>query len=156
MTRQKTISSLSIAAIALLAVAVPSFAQAQSDLDAQRPVATEASEQTNVSTTELIAVSNVRVATPAIAGVERTGVVNTTRTASPFRFSASAFKVQNNFTSAGSSHFVSPQVIFSNADPGDPTAKKQFRADAGESASGRKLVTFTPSRGLKAPDKVLP
>jgi hypothetical protein len=149
MTRHQTISSLSIAVIALLAVAVPSFAQAQSNRDARSPVVT-ASEQSIVSNTELIAATKSPAGTPAITKAERTSVSNITRTASPLKLSASSFMVQNHYTSATSSHFV-PQQTFSIAAPGDPTARKQFRADDDDVSTGTKLVTFVPSRGQKLP-----
>lgn len=152
MTRHKTISSLSIAAIALLAAAVPSFAQAQLDQssrDMQRSVDTQAIEQTIASNTELIAAAKLRVTTPATSEV----VKNVTRTTSP-RLSASTFKLQNNFTSGASSQFVSSKPTFNYASPSDPSARKQFRSDDYDSSStGRKLVTFVPSRGQKLPDQ---
>ena len=152
MTSQKTISSLSVAAIALLIVAAPALAQAQADRAEQSSYASMAGEQTIVSNTELVAGTKSRVATPAIAEVERTGVNSTTRTVSPLRFSASSFLVQNHFTSATSSQFAIPQPSFNYAGPSDPTAKKQFRADDADSACGIKPIAFVPSRGPKLPE----
>jgi len=149
MTRHKTISSLSIAAIALLAAAVPSFAQAQLDQssrDMQGSVDTQAIEQTIASNTELIAAAKLRVTT-----ANRSPVNNVTRTTSPM-LSASAFKLHNNFVS-GTSQFVSPKPTFNYDSPSVPGSKKQFRAGDDDSSSGRKLVTFVPSLGQKLPDQ---
>jgi hypothetical protein len=42
---------------------------------------------------------------------------------------------------------------FINAGPGDPSAKKQFRADDdGSDNSKAKRLTFVPSRGQKLPE----
>lgn len=152
MTRRKTISSLSITAIALLAAAVPSFAQGQSDQsnrDLQSSVALQ-SEQAIASNTELIATTRSGVATTA-RGIEV--VNNVTRTAGPLVLSAKSFQVQNNYTSITSSQFVRPQLSLMDAGPSDPSGRKQFRGDDDNSSSrGRKLVTFVPSRGQKLPE----
>lgn len=150
MTRQKTISSLSIAAIALLAVAVPTFAQAQS-AEAQPSAMTQASEEPAVSNTELIAATKVRGAAPATFEFERTRFDDSTRTVKQPKLSASDFKARNSFTSATSSHFVSPPLSASYFVPTDPTAKKQFNSDDYEGSKGRKAVTFVPSKGQKLP-----
>ena len=149
MTRHKTISSLSIAAIALLAAAAPSFAQTQSDQsgkDTPGSVATPAIEQTIASNRELTAVTRSRA---GATEVERTNV----KPASSFILPARAFKVPDHFTSAETSRFVNGQMNFMNAGPSDPTAKKQFRADDDSANSSRaKGVTFVPSRGQKLPE----
>jgi hypothetical protein len=147
MTRQKTITSLSIAAIALLAVAVPTFAQAQSAED-QPSAATQASEEKTVSGAELIAATKMRGTTFEF---ERARFNDSTRTVKQPKLSASDFKAHNSFTSATSSHFVSPQLSASYFVPTDPTAKKQFNSEEYEGSKGRKLVTFVPSRGQKLP-----
>ncbi len=155
MTRHKTISKLSIAAFALLAAAVPSFAQAQLDQssrDMQVSVETQAIEQTIASNAELIAAAKGGVTTPSTSEVDRSSVKNVTRPASP-KLSAGAFKLQNNFTSV-SSQFVSPKLTFNYDSPSAPSARKQYRSDDYDSTStGRKLVTFVPSRGQKLPDQ---
>lgn len=150
MTRHKTISSLSIAAIALLAAASPSFAQTQSEQSGSvtpGTVATPVIEQTLASNRELTATKSRVAATE----VEKTSVNNAARTARPFVLPANAFKVPNHFTSAEASRFVNGQMNFSNAGPSDPGAKKQFRADD-EDNSKPKRITFVPSLGQKLPE----
>src|SRR4030095_11583878 len=113
MTRHKTISSLSIGAIALLAATAPSFAPTQPDqsgIDTQCSVATPAMEQTIASNRELTTVNRSRA---GVTEVERTNA----RTASSFRLPANAFKVPNHFTSAEASRFVTGQMTFLNAGP---------------------------------------
>ena len=157
MTTHKTISTLSIAAIALLAAAAPSLAQVQSEQsskDRQGSVAAPAAAQTIgetlASNRELAAATASRVATTAFKGAS---VNNAARNASPFKLSASAFKAPNHFTSAESSRFVNQRVNFNDAGPGDPNAKKQFRADDDASDSSRtKRFAFVPSRGQKLPE----
>lgn len=151
MTRHKTISSLSIAAIALLAAASPSFAQTQSEQSGSvtpGSVVTPVIEQTLASNRELTATTRSRV---AATEVEPTSVNNAARTARPFVLPANAFKVPNHFTSAEASRFVNGQMSFSNAGPSDPGAKKQFRADD-EDNSKPKRITFVPSLGQKLPE----
>ena len=152
MTTHKTISTLSIAAIALLAAAAPSLAQVQSEQpskDTQSSLAAPVVELTLASNRELAATTASRVATTE---VKRTTVNNSAPTAVSFKLPASAFKVTNHFTSAESQRFVNQQVNFNDAGPKDPTAKKQFRADDDESGSRTKSVTFVPSRGQKLPE----
>ena len=153
MTRHKAISSLSIAAIALLAASAPSFAQTQSDQsgkDTSGSVATPAIEQTIASNRELTAVTRSRAGTTE---VEPTSVNNAARTASSFILPANAFKVPNHFTSAEASRFINQQMNFINAGPSDPTARKQFHAgDDSANSSRAKGVTFVPSRGQKLPE----
>ncbi len=152
MTTHKTISTLSIAAIAFLAAATPSLAQVQSEQsskDLQGSLAAPAVEQTLASNRDLAGATASRVATTE---VKRTSVNNAAPTTSPIKLSASAFQVPNHFTSAESRRFVSQQVNFSDAGPKDPTAKKQFRADDDESVSRTKGITFVPSRGQKLPE----
>ena len=149
MTRQKTISSLSIAAIALLAVAVPTFAQAQS-AEVQPSAVTQASEQTAVSGTELIAATKPRGGAPAMFEFERTRFNDSTRTVKHPKLSASDFQPRHSFTSATSSHLVNPPLTASYFMPTDPTAKKQFRSEDND-ASKRRTLTFVPSRGQKLP-----
>ena len=145
MTRQKTITSISIAAIALLAAAVPSVTQAQSTGETQSPVATQTVEQTIASNMETIAVAKTRVAPAVKAEPERTAVNGAPQKATLPKLSASAFKMP-------SGHFASQSLDFNNAGPSDPTAKKQFRVGDDDSSKGRKAVTFVPSRGQQLPE----
>lgn len=152
MTTHKTISTLSIGAIAFLAAAAPSLAQVQSEQsskDLQGSLVAPAVEQTLASNRELAGANASRVATTE---VKRTSANNAAPTASPIKLSASAFKVTNHFTSAEGRRFVKQQGNFNDAGPKDPTAKKQFRAGDDESVSRTKGVNFVPSRGQKLPE----
>lgn len=146
MTKHKTISSLSIAAIALVAAAVPALAQGQTELSGKN--ATPAVEQTIASNLESSAVRKSRITTPEVGLVKANNVSRTTK---PLLLSSSAFKGQNNFTSAASSSRFANQVNFKDAGPANPQAKKQFRTDESE-ISKTKQVVFVPSRGQKLPE----
>lgn len=149
MTTHKTISSLSIAAIALVAAAVPALAQDQSEPSGKNASgATTVVEQTIASNLESSAVRKSHVTTPEREPVAASNVV---RTVKPLVLSANAVKGQDRFTSAAiGSRFVNP-VNFKDAGPVDPQAKKQFRADESE-ISKTKQVAFVPSRGQKLPE----
>jgi hypothetical protein len=148
MTTHKTISSLSIAAIALLAVAAPSFAQDQSGKDTQSSTSAPA-VATLAANTGLRASTKTRVA-PTTPKAELISAGSVAPTAKPLVLSSRTFKGQNQFTKAESSRFVN-QVNFNAPAPKDPKAKKQFRGDDNSDMSGRKLITFVPSRGQKLP-----
>ena len=138
MTKPKTISSLSIAAIALVAAAVPALAQGQSESSGKNVSSTGATstvEQTIASNLESSAVRKSRVVTAEVEPAAGKPLV------------LSAFKGQNNFTSTASSI---QRLNFMNAAPIDPLAKKQFRADETE-VSRTKQMAFVPSRGQKLP-----
>ena len=145
MTRHKTISSLSIAAIALFAAA---STQAQTEPSGKNASITSATvvEQAIASNLESSAVRKSRANTPVVEPA-----VKNARTAKPLVLSASAFKGQNNFTSAASTSSFVNQVNFKSAGPVDPGAKKQFRADESE-VSRTKDVAFVPSKGQKLPE----
>ena len=129
MIKRKTFSNLSIAAIALLWVTVPSFAQAQPDRIAQSSISGRASEQASCSDTELIAVKRkARVATPGAPESKRAPFKTDTRTVSPFMLSASAFKVSGNFNAITSDRWVNSQLIFKDG-PKDFRARTQFGED---------------------------
>ena len=143
MTKHKTISSLSIAAIALVAAAAPALAQGQTEPSGKNVLgATPAVEQTIASNLESSAVRKSRVTTPEVEPA-----TNAARTVKPLALSA--FKGQNHFTSTASSSSFVNQVNFKA--PIDPVAKKQFRADESE-ISRTKQVAFVPSRGQKLPE----
>lgn len=141
MTRHKTISSFSIAAIALVAAAVPAMAQGQPE-----PSVKSGLDATIALNLESSAVRKSRVVTPEVEPA-----TNIARTVKPLVLSASAFKGQNHFTSAASKTNFANQVSFKDAVPADPQAKKQFRADESE-VSRTKSVAFVPSRGQKLPE----
>lgn len=142
MTKQKTISSLSIAAIALVAAAVPALAQGQTESNASIAVAGSTVEQTIASNRDSSAVRKSRVITPEV----EPAAGSVARTGKPLVLSA--LKGQDNFTSATSSI---QQVNFTEVAPVDPMAKKQFRADETEIKSTGH-VAFVPSRGQKLPE----
>jgi len=147
MTTHKTISSLSIAAIALVAAAVPAMAQGQPEPSGKNGLgATPAVEQTIASNLDSSAVRKSRVTTPEVEPA-----ANIARTVKPLLLSASAFKGQNHFTSVPSNTNFANQVSFKDAGPVDPQAKKQYRADESE-ISRTKSVAFVPSRGQKLPE----
>jgi hypothetical protein len=142
MTKHKTISSLAIAAFALVAAAAPALAQDRSEPAGKN--ATPVVEQTIASNLDSSAVRKSRVTTPAVEPVA-------TRTAKPLILSANAFKGQNHFTSAATSSSFVSQVNFKDAGPVDPQAKKQFRADESNGSTTNKVV-FVPSKGQKLPE----
>ena len=146
MTTRKTISSLSIAAIALMAAAVPAMAQGQTE-----PSGKSASGVTTVQTIatnlESSAVRKSRSITPKVEPAAN----NALRSNKPLVLSASAFKGQNQLTSTANHSNFANQVSFKDAGPIDPGAKKQFRADESE-ITRTKEVAFVPSRGQKLPE----
>jgi hypothetical protein len=147
MTKHKTISNSLIAAIAFLTVSVPSFAHAQS-----QSLVSQVSDETSARKADLNANIKRQITTPASSEVQRAQIRNGTRSASPVMLSASAFTAHNNFTTGGSSLFVSPQPTVS-AGPIYSRARKQFRsADHDPNSRGSKLVTFVPSFGQKLPE----
>jgi len=149
MTRNKTISSLSIAAIALVAAAVPALAQGQSEPSGKNASeATPVVEQTIASNLESSAARQFRSTT---AEVQPLVANNLNRTTKPLVLSTSAFKGQNRFTSAATNGRFASQLNFKDAGPVDPKAKPQFRADESET-SNTKQVVFVPSRGQKLPE----
>lgn len=145
MTKQKTISSLSIAAIALVAAAVPALAQGQAKASSRNATvngATLGLERTIESNRESSEVRKSRMVTPSVE-FEAGDVAHNNKPAL-----ALAFKGQNSFTFASNN---GSQVSFIDAAPVDPMAKKQFRADENESNSANR-VSFVSSRGQKLPE----
>jgi len=149
MTTHKTISSLSIAAIALMAAAVPAMAQGQTDPTGKSVSgngATTVIEQTIASNIESSTVRKSRATTPSLEPAAN----NAVRTGK-LVLSASAFKGQNNFMSTANNSNFANQVNFKNAGPVDPGAKKQFRAEESD-VTRTKSVAFVPSLGQKLPE----
>ena len=149
MTTHKTISSLSIAAIALMAAAVPAMAQGQTDPTGKSVSgngATTVIEQTIASNIESSTVRKSRATTPSLEPAANNAV-----RAGKLVLSASAFKGQNNFTSTANHSNFANQVNFKDACPVDPGAKKQFRADESD-VTRTKSVAFVPSLGQKLPE----
>ena len=148
MTTHKTISSLSIAAIALMAAAVPAMAQGQTEPSGKSVSgdgATTVIEQTIASNIESSIVRKSRATTnvePAANNAVRAGKLV---------LSASAFKGQNNFLSTANHSNFANQVNFKDAGPIDPGARKQFRADESD-VTRTKSVAFVPSLGQKLPE----
>jgi hypothetical protein len=148
MTTHKTISSLSIAAIALMAAAVPAMAQGQTEPSSKSASGEGAStviEQTIASNVESSTVRKSHATTPNVAPAANNAVRS-----NKLVLSASAFKGQNNFTSTANNNFAN-QVNFKDAGPVDPGAKKQFRADESD-VTRTKSVAFVPSLGQKLPE----
>jgi len=146
MTTRKTISSLSIAAIALMAAAVPAMAQGQTEPSGKSASGDGVTTvQTIATNLESSAVRKSRSITPKVEPAAN----NAVRSNKPLVLSASAFKGQNQLT-ANHSNFAN-QVSFKDAGPIDPGAKKQFRADESE-ITRTKEVAFVPSRGQKLPE----
>ena len=148
MTTHKTISSLSIAAIALMAAAVPAMAQAQTEPSGKSVSgdgATTVIEQTIASNIESSIVRKSRATT----NVEP--AANNAVRARKLVLSASAFKGQNNFLSTANHSNFANQVNFKDAGPIDPGARKQFRADESD-VTRTKSVAFVPSLGQKLPE----
>lgn len=144
MTKQKTISSLSIAAIALVAAAVPALAQEQTesaDMKSMNGATSSVVAQTIASNLESSALRKSRAVTPKVEPATGNAAHDSKR------LSLSAFNGQNNFTSVTSSI---EQVTFKNTAI-DPEAKRQFRADETETDSN-KHVAFVSSRGQKLPE----
>jgi hypothetical protein len=140
MTNYKSLSGLSIAAIALLATAAPCFSQGQSDHSASNTqnVQTVAIEQTVASNREMTVPTNSRFAKP----------VPTTR---PVTLSASNFEVKSQFMAPTNSRFTN-QINLDPAATDDLSGKKQYRSDDQDaSATSTKNITFVPSRGQKIP-----
>ena len=148
MTTHKTISSLSIAAIALMAAAVPAMAQGQTEPSGKSVSgdgATTVIERTIASNIESSIVRKSRATTnvdPAANNAVRAGKLV---------LSASAFKGQNNFLSTANHSNFANQVNFKDAGPIDPGARKQFRADESD-VTRTKSVAFVPSLGQKLPE----
>jgi hypothetical protein len=148
MTTHKTISSLSIAAIALVAAAVPAMAQGQTEPSGKSVSSVGVTTvQTIASNLESSAVRKSRSITPKVEPAAN----NAVRTNKPLVLSASAFKGQNQFTATAKNSDFANQVNFKDAGPIDPGAKKQFRADESE-ITRTKEVAFVPSRGQKLPE----
>jgi hypothetical protein len=151
MTTNRTIASLSIAAIALLVFAAPAFCQSGSDQSVSNPE----SSKSYSSADQLLAANKLPAgltdprdlnAVPVVATPAATN--NLTVAPKPL-FSATSFKATSALTSADSGRPVSG-VNFDFKAPIDPTAKKQFRADADEPTASKGL-TFVPSNGQKMP-----
>jgi hypothetical protein len=149
MTTHKTISSLSIAAIALMAAAVPAMAQGQTEPSGKSVSsdgATTVVEQTIASNLESSTVRS-RAINPNVEPAANSAA----RANKPLVFSASAFKGQNHFTATANNNNFANQVNFKDAGPIDPGAKRQFRADESE-ITRTKSVAFVPSLGQKLPE----
>jgi hypothetical protein len=150
MTTHKTISSLSIAAIALMAAAVPAMAQGQTEPSGKSVLsdsATTVVEQTIASNLESSTARKSRTLTPNVEPAANSAA----RAHKPLVLSASAFKGQNHFTSTANNSNFANQVNFKDAGPIDPGAKRQFRADESE-ITRTKSVAFVPSLGQKLPE----
>jgi len=132
MTRHKTVSSLSVAATAILFAAIPCFAQAQHDASGTA---------TAIDITQPTLAMNRDLAPKRIASSTRTSSKATQPKLSEAMFT--------NSVSAGQPLIISPEVSF---EPRADISKKQFSADDYSGPAPRPRVTFVPSRGQKLPN----
>src|SRR5262249_35589187 len=145
MSRTKTLSSLSIAAIALLAAATTSFAQNQSATKANRSLAAPGSG------VELASNHGSRTVFHFAGFAEPKTIADTAKKPSPPTLSPALFKSTEQFS------IVKPGLSF-DSNPSvyevvpSLSSKQQFRSDDESSKEKSKSsVTFVPSRGQKIP-----
>jgi len=140
-TNQK-LSSLSIAAIALMAAAAPGFAQVSSN---------ESRPETVAPVTELVLATNrppgsvVNVA-PVASEQPKVNVVASKRVPS---LSAETFKISGQSNAIGESNFLKKQPTMTQRGLG--YSKTQFKVDSDEVIKTRR-IEFVPSRGQKLPE----
>lgn len=150
MTKHKTISSLSIAAIALMAAAVPAMAQGQTEPSGKSIAGDGAPTVIEHTIASNFESSTVRKSRAITANLEPEAN-SAARANKPLVLSISAFKGQHNFTSTANNSDFAKQLNFKDAGPTDPGSKKQFRADESD-LTRTKSVAFIPSRGQKLPE----
>ena|SRR5262245_50184276 len=136
MATQKRLSHLSIAAAALLTVAVPSFAQTKS--------ADSATEATT-SARQVVAFNSERIANPFDNSENVTGVATNAAPAQP-KLTASQFSVNGNNLGFTKPESKVSEIRFDGSH-NQPNA-------VNNSDSSTKGVSFVPSRGPKYPWQV--
>ena len=139
MTNYKSLSGLSIAAIAFLATAAPSFSQAKADQPSANTqnLQTVVIEQTLAVNRGMILPAIIPSATPA-------------PTTKPVTLSASSFEVKNQFMAPAGGRFTNQLNL--NPASADFSGRKQYKVDdEGATATSTRKITFVPSRGLKLP-----
>ena len=139
MTRHKKLSSLSIAAAAILAAAIPCVAQIQSDelrAETGGRAAITVAEPTVAMNRERLAPKTTTVVTPS---------------AQPLSLSPAMFaQAADQFSAGATQRFLTSQAnIFT---PREDVSRKQFKADDDYGPSQRPQFTFVPSRGQKLPN----
>ena len=135
---RKTFTKLSIAAVVLLAGAIPCFAQTQSIAYAA-----------DVKSSRLeLALDKESCATSPVAGfvVEPKTVsdIKTSPTLTP-----AAFKTSDHFVKTKNNFSGEAQTIWTTAT--SFSSKRQFKSDESNAQTSGNRVTFVPSRGPKVP-----
>lgn len=149
MTSRQKLSSLLIAATALLAASVPCFAQSQS-VESRHELTSAAMTVVEPA----IALNRERTTAESLIANEDLmpkSMTAVTSSANRPRVSLAMFKQSGSqFSTGESQRFVVPQsTIYDNR---VDDSKKQFRADEDGGTASRPRVTFVPSRGQKLPD----
>ncbi len=140
MSNQKRLSHLSIAAAALLTVAVPTFAQTKS---------AAAGSELTTSARQVVAVNSERIANPfdsLTRPSEKVSGLTTSAAPTKAKLTASQFSINENNLG-----FTKPQSSTNEIRIEDST-NQWSKANA--SSSSDKGVTFVPSRGPKFPWQV--
>jgi hypothetical protein len=151
MTTNTKLSTLSIAAIALLAASAPCFAQTKS-----ADISEESSNVVAMVGSELAVISsNSKFTTaellPGLLNAEPKSASNVKPSEKPRSLSPDAFRVQMGQFSAveNQNSFGQRTTIY---EMGLGNFKKQFRADDDSNGTQKKRVSFVPSLGPKMPD----
>ena len=148
MTSNQKLSSLVIAAAALLAASVPCFAQAQSadSRDESTPAAVTGVERTVALTRERATAESL----PTYEGITpKSNNVVSARSSQPSLSMAMFKQSASQFSAGESQRFIAPQTtIYDRVD----NSKRQFRVDDYDGPAPRPRVSFIPSRGPKLPD----
>jgi hypothetical protein len=143
---RKTFTKLSIAAVVLLAGAIPCFAQNQSIA-----YAADAKSTTAVGSGLELALNKQSSAISPVTGfvlVESKSVADTKHLTAP-TLTPAAFKTSERFVKAKDNFSGYAQPIWSTDTSFNP--KSQFRNDESNAQASRNRVTFVPSRGPKVP-----
>ena len=153
MTKNKTLSNLSMAVVALLAATVSCFAQAQSTENfsetAGSAVATNSSLALAFNGNPFgAAASRFDGRSVESRSVEPKAIFNVAPAKSPLNLSAATFEVSNQFATENKA-FLGSQV--SAIDAGKFDSKQQFRANDYAPVKTPK-VSFVPSRGPWMPN----
>jgi hypothetical protein len=148
MTKNKTLSNLSIAAIALLAAAVPCVAQSQSNHTDSRTLSAVEARGTGLSLA-----FNKNPFAGGAAGLEASAVESKTTVkvasakSSP-RLTVATFNSASQFTTESKRFFSAPLTAY---EPVTFDSKPQFRVDD-YTPSKPSRVSFVPSRGPWMPN----
>ena len=142
MTTNQKLSSLSIAAIALMAAAAPCFAQVSSNESRPETVApvSELAVATNRTPGSVVNVAPVASEQPKV------NVAASKRVPS---FSAETFKISSQSNAIGESNFLKGQPTMTQT--GLDYSKIQIKVDSNEVTKTHR-IEFVPSRGQKLPE----